>query len=142
MFCGKDTNKKVNKIHTRELRFLYNDYDAPFTDLLIRSIESTIHVQNLQRLMMEIYKTLHHLNPLFISEFFQRKEIRYRLRTNDIVLLPSTSTMTFGMKSISSRGIILKNSMPDVIKSTETIASFCKKIKTLSGGGFNCKLCR
>ena len=79
--------------------------------------------------MIEIYKTLHHKNPLFLSELFYRREIRHYLRIKDTVLLPSTSTMAFGMKSICFRGSILWNSIPDVIKSSDMVASFCKKIK-------------
>ena len=44
-----------------------------FAYLLIRSNQNAIYVQNLRRLMMEIYKMLHHLNPPFISEFFSEK---------------------------------------------------------------------
>ena len=49
--------------------------------------------------------------------------------------------MAFGIKSICFRGSTLWNSIPDVIKSSETVASFCKKIITWAGEGCNCKLC-
>ena len=96
------------------------------SDLLVRSNEKIVHVQNLQRLMVEIYKTLNHENPLFLSELFKRREIRYNLRIKDIVLLPTTSTVAFGMKSICFRGSIL-------LKSCEAVASFCRKIRTWAG---------
>ena len=57
IFCGKGANNKINKIHKQALRVLFNDYDTPFNDLLARSNEKTVHVQNLQRLVIEIYKT-------------------------------------------------------------------------------------
>ena len=129
MFCGKGANNKINQIHKRALRVLFDDYDTPFADLLVRNNEKTVHVQNLQRLMIEIYKTLHHVNPLFLSELFQRREVRYNLRIKNTVLLPSTSTVAFGMNSICFRGSILWNSIPDVIKSSETVPFFCKKSK-------------
>ena len=116
MFCRKDTNNKINKIHKCALRVLFKDYDAPFADLLVRRNENTVHVQNLQRLKIEIYKTLQNLSPPFLFECFQRNEIRYNLRTNDTVLLPSTFTVTFGLNSIILRGSILWNCMPAVIQ--------------------------
>ena len=58
MFCGKGANNKINKIRKRALRALFDDCDASFADLRVRSNERTVHVQNLQRLMIEIYKTL------------------------------------------------------------------------------------
>ncbi len=80
MFCGKGANNKINRIHKRALCVLFDDHETPFAELLVRSNERTVHVQNLQRLMIEIYKTLHHQNPVFLSELFQRREIRYNLR--------------------------------------------------------------
>ena len=141
MFSGKGANNKINKIQKRALRVLLDDYDAPFADLLVRSNEKTVHFQNLQRLMVEICQTLNHENPLFLSELFQRREIRYNLRIKDTVLLPNTPNAAFGMKSICFRGSIFWNSIPDVITSSETVASFCKDIKTWAGKGCNCKLC-
>ena len=120
---------------------LHYSRHLPTPNSKICTYEKNVHIQNLQRLMIEIYKTLHHENPLFLSELFQRREIRYDLRIKDTVLLPSTSTVAFGMKSIRFRGSILWNSIPDVIKSSETVSSFCKKIKTWAGEGCNCKLC-
>ena len=107
MFCGKGANNKISRIHKRALRVLLDDYDAPFPYLLLRSNEKTVHVQNLERLMVEIYKTLNHENPLFLSELFQRGEIRYNLRIKDTILLPNISTVAFGRKAICFRVSIL-----------------------------------
>ena len=62
MFCGNVTNNKINDIQKQALRVSFNDYDAPFADPLVRSNETTVHLQDLHRLMIKIYKTLHHLN--------------------------------------------------------------------------------
>ena len=54
MFCGKGANNKINRIHKRALCVLFDDHDTPFAELLVRSNERTVHVRNLQRLMIEI----------------------------------------------------------------------------------------
>ena len=69
MFCGKGAKNKINKIHKRALRVLFDDYDTLFNDLLARSNEKTVHVQNLQRLMIEIYKTLIMRTPYFCLNY-------------------------------------------------------------------------
>ena len=51
------------------------DFDASFDDLLIRNEEETVNVQNLQKLMTEVYKSLNHENPSFLWDLFTRKEI-------------------------------------------------------------------
>ena len=66
MFCGRKANKEINRVHKRALRILLKDYDASFDELLIRYEEKTIHVQNLQKLMIEVYKSLNNENPFFL----------------------------------------------------------------------------
>ena len=53
MFCGRAANMGINRVHKRALRILLKDYDASFDELLIRNEEKTVHVQNLQKLMIE-----------------------------------------------------------------------------------------
>ena len=60
MFCGKTANKEINRVHKRALSILLRDYDASFDELLVKNEEKTIHVQNLQMLMIEVYKSLNH----------------------------------------------------------------------------------
>ena len=88
MFCGRTANKEINRVHKRALRILLKDFDASFDDLLIRNEEKTVHVQNLQKLMIEVYKSLNHENPSFLWDLFTRKEINYNLRIKIFSLFP------------------------------------------------------
>ena len=110
IFCGNETNNKINKINICALRVCLIAMMCLLLDLLLRSNKHAVHGQNLQRLFIEIYKTLHLLSPPFLFECCQRKKIRYNLRTSDS-LATSTSTMTFGMyfllqlTTVNGRGI-------------------------------------
>ena len=141
MFCGKTANKEINRVHKRALSILLRDYDASFDELLVKNEEKAIHVQNLQMLMIEVYKSLNHQNPSFLWKLFARKEINYNLRIKDILTLPKALTTSFGTNSISFRGSILWNSTSDVIKSSNTVFSFIKNIKNWSGEVCNCNIC-
>ena len=59
VFCGKTENKSFNKIHKRTLRLIYDTDDATFDDLLGRDKSRTIHEDNLHKLLVEIYKSIH-----------------------------------------------------------------------------------
>ena len=59
VFCGKIENKFINKIHKRTLRLIYDTEDANFEYLLERDKSRTIHENNLQKLPVEIYKSIH-----------------------------------------------------------------------------------
>ena len=66
MFCGKDANVSINRVHKRTLRVMWQGIAAPFAELLARGNECTNHIRNLQKLMLEIYKCLNSENPSFM----------------------------------------------------------------------------
>ena len=140
-FCGKTANNEINRVHKRALLIALRDYDPSFVELLVSNEEKTIHVRNLQMLMIEVYKSLNHQNPSFLWELFARKEINYNLRIKDILALPKALTASFGINSISFRGRILCNSTPDMIKSSNTVFAFINNIKNWSGEVSNCNIC-
>ena len=96
MFCGKTTNDKFNSVHKRALRVLLNYYTSSFEELLHRKEEVTIHDKNLQKLILEVYRCMTSANPSFLWEFFNKNELPYSLRINNLLQLPSTKTKSMG----------------------------------------------
>ena len=56
MFCGRQTNERINHIYERTLRVVYNDEISPFEELLRRDKSGTIHRRNIKRLAAELFK--------------------------------------------------------------------------------------
>ena len=133
---------RINRVHKRALRIMWQDIAAPFAELLARGSECTIHIRNLQKLMLEIYKCLNSENPSFMWNIFQTKDVAYNLRTKNLLQLPSTNTLSYGNDSLSFRGAILWNTLSDSIKSLATSASFKRSIKEWKGDNCSCKICR
>ena len=142
MFCGKDANASINRVHKRALRIMWQDIAAPFAELLARGNECKIHIRHLQKLMLETYKCLNSENPSFMWNIFQTKDVAYNLRTQKLLQLPSTNTLSYGNDSLSFRGAILWNTLSDTIKSLATSASFKRSIKEWKGDNCSCKICR
>ena len=141
MFSSKAANKEINRTHKRALRVLHKDYDASFDMCLMREADTTIHIKNLQKLMVEVFKTLNSLNPSYLWDFFSEKQVEYNLRIKNLVKLPQIKTHTFGLNSVTFRGSILWNALGDDIKICENVAAFKKKIKTWKGANCSCKVC-
>ena len=78
MFCSKASNL-INKIHKQTLLVVYEPEDANFEDLLIKNSSLTIHENNIQTLVIEIYKSLSHISPPIMQEFFDLKVTPYSL---------------------------------------------------------------
>ena len=73
MFHGRQINDKINKLHERALRIVYNGTLRLFENLLIKDKSLTIHHQNIESLVIEIYKAIHNLSGENLSSFFREK---------------------------------------------------------------------
>ena len=74
LFCSKAANSDINRAHKLALRVLYQGFESAIEELLLRDDE------NVQKLLLEIYKTLHHLTPSHLWQDFQTKSTTYTLR--------------------------------------------------------------
>ena len=99
-------NNDINRTHKRALKILCRDYESTFEELLERDNTKTTHTKNLQKLMIEVYKSFNHLNLEYMWEFFVKKVVQYELRTKELCKLPSVSSQRYGL-SLSFRGILL-----------------------------------
>ena len=106
-FCSKKANIRTKKVQKRMLRLVLGDFTASLEELLEISESTTIHIQNLQSLMTEVYKCLNRINPEFMWEMFQMKNIPYKLRISSLLILPQISSSNYGINSIKFRGSIL-----------------------------------
>ena len=60
MFHSRALNNRINRLHERALRTVYDDYESSFETLLDKDGSNVIHHKNIQRLAIEIYKMLNH----------------------------------------------------------------------------------
>ena len=63
MFTSKNSMLKVNKIHRRTLRVVYDDYNSTYEELLASHNDISIHQKYLKYFAIEVYKSLTNLNP-------------------------------------------------------------------------------
>ena len=54
MFYSRSTNRRINHLHERALRLVYNDYELTFEELLEKDESFTIHYYNIQTLCIEL----------------------------------------------------------------------------------------
>ena len=93
-------------------------------------------------LIIEIYETLGNTNPPFMQKYSIRKDVKYDLRTRDLLQIPTAKSITFGIDSIKFRGSHLWNSIPDLIKRTSSAAIFKRNIRNWNGQESHRKICR
>ena len=116
-------------VHKRALRVPLGDYGSTFKELLQKRGEHNIHTRNIQTLLLEVYKCLYSKNT-FLWNIFQRRPTSYHLRLKDLIHLPSTRTVRYGLNSLKFGGSVLWNTLPDMIKSAKTTDNLKTKLKT------------
>ena len=89
MFSAKAVNHKINRLHERRLRSLLNDETSTFSDMLSKSNDTTIHVKNIQILMIEFYKYLYGLSGPIMKEVFIERLLKYDFQNCRVTLLPN-----------------------------------------------------
>ena len=71
MFHGTQINNKINKLHERALRVVYNDTITTFEELLVKDKTFTIHHKNIQSLAVEMYKAVNNYPEKILGNFLQ-----------------------------------------------------------------------
>ena len=143
MFCSRAMNNKINRIHERALRLVYQDYMTPFKDLLIRDNSLSFHHRNIHQVAIEMFKVKHDLTPPFMKELFSFKKNDQGTRSGDIFTRPNVDSVKKGDRSLRSFGPIVWNVMlPESLKNCESLDDFKNKIKAWTPKNCPCELCK
>ena len=141
MFHGRGTNNKINHLHERALRMVYNEYEISFEELLLRDNSFTVHENNIKKLMVELYKVVNGLSSQIFCELFTKSNINNNLRVTSEFALPTIRTEHYGRNSLTYFGPLIWRSLPIEIKNSETLTKFQTLIKCWKPV-CPCKLCK
>ena len=91
---------------------MYNDTITSFEEWLVKDKTFTIHHQNIQSLVIEMYKAVNNLPGGNFNEFFARNNHNYNLHCRSELTVPGISTVFKCQHSISYFGSVIWNSIP------------------------------
>ena len=105
VFSAQSLNK-IENLQKRALRFLLNDYDSNYKDLVEKSGYPNMNLRKQKTLRIGIYKTLNKLNPGYMSDIFKlRNTDRLTRETYKLNLeIPKPDQPTFGTRNLWSYG--------------------------------------
>ena len=80
MVHSRKLNHRINKIHERALRIVYNDHQCTFEELLEKDNSFTIHKKTLQKLAIDMFKVKNGLSVQLVRKNFHFQENHYNFR--------------------------------------------------------------
>ena len=115
MFCGRQTNARINHVHERALRAVYNDEINPLEELLGRDKSETIHRRNIKILAAELFKIKNGLsNDIVAQPICKRNSVGYSLRSQSV----------HSLKALQHFGPKIWNILRSGIKNSRTLREF------------------
>ena len=130
-FSSAKSINKVELIQNRALNFL--DHNTNIESFFTPG-KSTMQVKRLRILAVEIFKTLHNLNPSYMKGIFKKPSNRTSARFEFNIQSQRFNQVKFGRNSLRVLGPILWNSLPNNVKSIQNLKDF--KIAINSWGNF------
>ena len=103
MFCGRNSNNRINNLHERasRARVVDNDINHLFNIYLRKTAQCLyIHHGNTCLLAIETNKVKNYTSTPTMYELFEKCNLNYNLRPETDFPLHSPSTLTYGLKSL------------------------------------------
>ena len=142
MFCSRKLNRRINHIHERALRLVYNDYTTEFNELLRKDNSVSIHHRNIQYLAIEMFKVANNISPPFMKEIFGDLLVK-STRSGTTFPRHKVSKVYKGENSLRCLGPVIWNTLlPIKIKSCNSLDEFKQLIKSWVPYDCPCRLCK
>ena len=135
LFCSRQTNNMINKIHERTLRIGLNDLINDFETMLRNMNDTTIHHRNTQTLMIELFKIKYDLAPPIMDSTLNRRTICYNFRNLQ-------DFQSERKRTTSYRASQLWTNLPEEFKQRKTISLFKSDVRQWICNECLCRLCK
>ena len=103
MFCSRQINNMINKIHERAFKIVLNDRISDFETMLRNINDITIYHRNIQTLVIELFKIKHDLALPIMDSMLNRRTICYKFRNLQEFQSERKGTVFYGLETISYR---------------------------------------
>ena len=135
-------SNKINHIHQRALRIVYDYYSSTFEDLLNKDKSVTIRQRKLQQFAIEIFRLKIEIAPIIMNEIFIFvKNNIYNLRSGMHLSRVNVHSTQYGTESIGNLGAKIWNLVPVHMKDLKALSTFKNQIKKWIPKDCPCRLC-
>jgi len=100
-FCGTRNCDKLETLHKRILRFIFNDANSSYDELLKKAVTASLYDGRIHSMLIVIFKSLFiSMYIKYLKELFTLRNSKYLLRGKNILTLPEPRTTRYRLESI------------------------------------------
>ena len=106
MFNSRNLNNKINRLHERYLRIIYDDKTISDEQVLEKDDSISLSHWNIQTLAIEMYTVTNGISPEKMNKLFQLRDVSYyNLRYTSPFTIPAIPSVYNGRESVSYIGL-------------------------------------
>ena len=128
MFCGGKSDNRMNHLHERALRIVYNDNQSSFENLFRKDCSVSNHHRNIRSFAIKINIIKKKLQLLKCLNYL--KNLNDNLHSQTDFLLHSVNTIAYGLKSLKYFTRKVWSIVPFKIRNVISLEEFSDKIKS------------
>ena len=143
MCHSRGLSNRINNLHERALRIVYQDKKSDFGTLPKNDKSVTIHVKNLHYLVTEVYKVKNNVSPESMRDIFHFQENENcNLRSGTYLASRNMRTTLFGKETVSNLGAKIWPLLPEGLKNAYSLQIFKNRLKEWKPASCQCRLCK
>ena len=141
-FCTEKNSKKIEKVQERALRFVYEDYNSSYDNLLKKAKVPSLQIRRMRTMALETFKIMNKLSPSCLHSLVHLRNSKYYFRYNNILDIPQVRTSRYGKKTFKFAAATLWNSLPDHFRTENSFSQFKSLMQSWNGTKCCCSACR
>ena len=140
--CHCRTNiSKIKRIHGRCFRFIYNDKQSLFSELLEMDGSALVQINKIQSLAIEMFCDSKNLSPPIMNNIFTQKDNgRDKLREISKFSRPLVKSVYCGSESVSFLGTKISDMLQDGCRDFDNLNTCENKVKKRKPENCSCRL--
>ena len=141
-FCTDKNSKKLEKVQEIPLRFVYEDYNSSYGELLQKAKVPSLQIRRMRTMDLETHKIINKLAPVCLHDLVHMKNSKFCFRYNNILEIPQIKSPRYGKTSFRFATSTLWNNLPDNFRTEHSFCQFKSILQSWNGSKYRCSAYR
>ena len=142
MFHSHCLNNKINRLHERCLRIIYNDKISNFEEFLNKDNSVSIHHNNIHAVAIEMSKVANNMSPDIMNGVFKLRNTQIKAYIDLETHTEPIHSAYIRTESASYLGPKIWEQISAEIKNKDSLDGFKKEIKKWKATECPCRICK